>query len=77
MNTFSNPIKKNNFEASELKIKNKKAQKSERRGSKQMINKMIQEDQEIKEAINIQGFEEDVYFGIDWGFDDVEYDYNN
>lgn len=53
MNTFSHPVKKNNFEASELKVKNKKAQKSERRESKKMIDKMISEDQEIKEEIYI------------------------
>lgn len=62
MNTFSHPVKKNNFEVSELKAKNKKSQKSERRESKKMIDKMISEDQEIEQSL----------LNKDW--DDEEYD---
>lgn len=77
MSTFSHPVKKNNFEVSELKVKNKKAQKSERRESKKMIDKMILEDQEIENALYVDEIEKVVgYYGIDWGFDD-DNDYNN
>ena len=77
MNTFSHPVKKNNFEVSELKIKNKKAQKSERRESKKMIDKMILEDQEIEDAMYAEELESDrYYYGIELGFDCDE-NYNN
>lgn len=78
MNTFSHPVKKNNFEVSELKVKKKKAQKSERRESKKMISKMILEDQEIEDAMYAGEVENDVfYYGLDWDFDDDYENYNN
>ena len=70
MNTFSHPVKKNNFEVGELKVKKKKAQKSERRESKKIIDKMISEDQEIEKAMfeDLDLEEDAYYYGIDWGF---------
>lgn len=79
MNTHSTPVKKSNFENSELKQRKQKAQKSERQNSKRMINKMISEDQEIEQALNMHNLEEEIfYWGIDWGLDShFEQDYNS
>lgn len=54
MRTYAVPVKRSNFEDNELKAKNRKAVKTDRRGSKKMISALLNEDEQIAQDIKNQ-----------------------
>lgn len=78
MRTQVNPVKKTNFEENELKARKQKTNKTQRTEGKKLISKMIEEDQEIENAMFVEDLEKDnYYFGIDWAFDLIEFNNDN